>query len=201
MKTRNIFIALLLSMTFLIVYNFSVFSYSCQTVRNDVVRLHILANSDAKQDQELKLKVRDAILTETSLLTDSVSSSEEALYVISNETDALRDIAQKVVNMNGYDYTVKAETVSEYFSTRVYDGITIPAGRYNAVKITIGEGKGKNWWCMMFPSVCIPAAEGNSVEKVFNQKQKNITMNTSEYEVRFRIVEYFEQFKHLISDN
>ena len=201
MKTRNIFTAIILSFTFIIVYNLSAFSYYCQTIRNDVVRLHILANSDSQEDQELKLKVRDAVLSEAELLTESVSSHEEALFIISSETDIICEIARKVINQNGYDYSVSAETVTEYFSTREYDGITIPAGRYNAIRITIGEGKGKNWWCMMFPSVCIPAADGNSIENVFNESQKNVTMNTSEYIIRFRIVEYFEMLKHRFSDD
>ena len=201
MKTRNIFTAIILSFTFIVIYNLSAFSYSCQTIRNDVVRLHILANSDSQEDQELKLKVRDAVLSEAELLTESVLSPEEALCIISSETDIICEIARKVINQNGYDYTVSVETVTEYFSTREYAGITIPAGRYNAIRITIGEGKGKNWWCMMFPSVCIPAADGNSIENVFNESQKNVTMNTSEYIIRFRIVEYFEMLKHRFSDD
>lgn len=195
MKIRNITVAFVLSLTFLIVYNLSAFSYSCQTIRDDAVRLHILANSDSQQDQELKLEVRDAILRQSGVLTQSVDSGNEALTVIGSAIGEIQKIAEEAVNENGYGYKVKAEIVSEYFSTRVYDDITVPAGRYHAVKITIGEGKGQNWWCMLFPSVCIPAAEGNSAEKVFSEEQYRMVKNASEYELRFKFIEYFELLK------
>lgn len=197
---RNLCVAATVSAFFLLFYNISAFSYSCQTVRDDVVRLHILANSDSQEDQQLKLKVRDAILNECPDLFKNAHSADEAQTVLGSGIDNLKNIAEKTVSENGYDYCVSVYLDEEYFTARSYNEVTLPAGKYNALKIIIGNGKGQNWWCVMFPSVCLPAAEGNSIDSVFNDSQKNLVINTSDYEVRFKIMEYIEMIKYRINN-
>lgn len=200
LKFRNLCIATSISIVFLLFYNISVFSYSCQTIRDDVIRLHILANSDSREDQQLKLKVRDAILLECPDIFENTKSTEEAKKIIESQLEELTAITEKTIKENGYKYNVEVYFINEYFTTRVYDDVTLPAGKYLALKIIIGNGEGKNWWCVMFPSVCLPAAESNSIDTVFNNNQKDIVINTSKYEVRFKLLEYIEEIKHVINN-
>lgn len=197
-KFRNMCTASVLSVAFLLLSNLSVFSYNCQTIRNDVIRLHILANSDSDDDQQLKLAVRDNILSEYTDIFENTDNSETAREKLQSELKSLNNIAQKTVSAYGYDYKTEILITDEYFSTRVYDNITMPAGKYTALKIVIGEGEGKNWWCVLFPSICLPAAEGNSVDDVFSISQQNIIGNSDKYEIRFKIFEYIELLKNRI---
>lgn len=199
LKFRNLTIAVTISIAFLVIYNISTFAYSCQTVRDDVIRLHILANSDSEKDQKLKLKVRDAVLAECPGIFDGTVLPENAKEKILPQINTLTEIAKRTIINNGYDYSVNVYLDEEYFTTRVYDDVTMPAGKYLALKIIIGDGKGKNWWCVMFPSLCLPAAEENSIDSVFSETQQDIVINTSKYEVRFKIMEYIEEIKSLIN--
>ena len=201
LKFRNLMIAVSISLTFLLLYNVSTFAYSCQTLRNDVIRLHILANSDSDEDQALKLKVRDAILLQCPGIFDGTVSPENAKEKIEPELDNLQSVAEQIIKENGYDYSVKAYLDEEYFSTRVYEDATMPAGKYLALKVIIGDGNGKNWWCVMFPTLCLPAAEENSADAVFSENEKDIVFNTEKYEVRFKVMEYFEKVKSLINEH
>lgn len=200
-KFRNFTIALSISLAFLLLYNISTFAYSCQTLRSDVIRLHILANSDSDEDQELKLAVRDAVLQQAENIFNGTVTPENAKEKIEPEIENLENIARQVIKENGYNYNVQVYLDEEYFTTRTYDNVTLPAGKYLALKIIIGDGNGKNWWCVMFPSLCLPAAEENSVEAVFNEYEADIVLNTDKYEVRFKLLEYFEKVKALINEN
>lgn len=138
--------------------SFTTFARDCDDVRRSVVRLHILANSDSDDDQKLKLEIRDAILAETADLFESARSKEQAEQGVSKRLKEIEHVAENVIAEQGYDYDAKAELVNMFFETRVYGDTTMPAGRYDAVRVKIGNAKGKNWWCVMFPPMCIPAA-------------------------------------------
>lgn len=196
----NLTVGIIVSMSFLLLYNISTFAYTCQTLRNDVIRLHILANSDSQEDQDLKLKVRDAILNESENIFNGTITPETAKEKIEPELENIKKTAEKIIKINGFDYDVNVYLDNEYFTTRVYENITMPSGKYLALKIIIGEGQGKNWWCVMFPSLCLPAAEENKIDDVFNSKEKDIVCNTEKYEVRFKMVEYFEKIKNIINE-
>lgn len=202
-KHTNLTAGALIGLAFLLIYNISTFAYTCQEIRNDVIRLHIIANSDSQQDQDLKLKVRDAMLCKSPDIFDGTVTPEEAKEKITPEIEKLTEIAQNTVYENGYDYPVKVTLETEYFETRVYDNsVTLPAGKYLALKIVLGSGEGKNWWCVMFPALCLPAAEATDEEKlngVFNAKEKNIVLQSEKYEIRFKIVEYAEMLKDYFS--
>lgn len=187
-------------MTFLLFNNISVFSYNCQSIRNEVIRLHIPANSDSDEDQKLKLKVRDRILAEYSEIFDNTDDSESAKAELEKNLGKIKDTVTETITENGFEYDIEVSISEEYFTTRKYDGITMPSGKYTALKIVIGEGKGKNWWCVLFPAICLPAAEGNKTTDVFNESQSDIMQNTTKYEVKFKIFEYIEELKNKISE-
>lgn len=199
-KQRNLTIAIAISVAFLLLYNIASFAHQCEEVREDVIRLHILANSDSEEDQELKLKVRDAILEEGQELFDGSVTTDNAKEKLEPQLENLRAIAEKVIAENGSDYGATVTLTTEYFDTRSYqDEITLPAGKYLALKIILGEGKGHNWWCVMFPSLCLPAAEktdSETLENVFSENEIKTVSRSEKFEVRFKIVETIEKWKN-----
>lgn len=170
------------------------FETECKEISNEVFRLHILANSDAESDQELKLKVRDKVLEYTESLFENSHSKEEAENAVSDNLQEICNVALKEVRNNGYDYGVTAEITNMYFTTRYYDSYTLPSGMYDALRITIGSGEGHNWWCVMYPSVCISSEENQdkAAKEALNENQYDIVKN-EQYEYKFKIVEIFEK--------
>lgn len=174
------------------------FIKTSQNIRNDVLRLHVLANSDTVEDQDLKLKVRDAVLEEGKDIFGGEINVENAEEKIATEKSRLVDAAENVVKQNGFDYDVDVFVTDEYFGTRSYGDITLPAGNYTAVKVTIGESAGHNWWCVMFPPMCLPAAEDKTdIDMYLSEDEVKVVKCNPEYDVRFKIVEWYEQIKHL----
>ena len=177
-----------------ITFTFCDFSAKCDSIRENVLRLHILANSDSENDQALKLKVRDAVL----------NVSDEVFFGCNNEADAVKaaekmsgfitEVAQNEVYKNGYSYEVRVEIADTWFERRTYDDFTLPAGNYEALRIIIAEGKGHNWWCVMFPAVCIPAVtERNQISDVLTNDETEIVSKPQKYVARFKVVEFFQK--------
>lgn len=180
---------------------FTAFAKECDEIRENVLRLHILANSNSDEDQALKLKVRDKILALDSALFENIDNFTDAKEIAQNSLNKIINIAQQEVYNNGYSYKVNAEVCNMYFNTRDYDGFSMPAGKYDAVRITIGEAKGKNWWCVLYPALCLPAASPkNEMENKLSDEQIDILSNKNSYEFRFASVEFFEKLKHLLFD-
>lgn len=171
------------------------FEASCMDIRDNVLRLHILANSDSHSDQQLKLKVRDAVINESETDFDSCTDLEEALNKAEASIDSIKDTAQRVIAENGYDYSVEVAVGTEFFNTRVYDELTLPAGFYKSLIIKIGDAKGKNWWCVMYPSICVGTATKNDFESAVGDDGAEIAENPIKYQVKFKIVEYYQNFK------
>lgn len=135
------------------------FGQRCGQVREEVLRLHILANSDSEADQAVKLKVRDAVLEATEELFAGAVGLAEARGAAEDSLALIEETARQVLAENGYPgMPVKAEVSRSRFGTREYGETVLPAGEYAAVRITLGEGAGQNWWCVMFPPLCVPAA-------------------------------------------
>lgn len=173
--------------------SFCSFAGACSNIRQDVIRLHVLANSDSEEDQALKLQVRDRVLEETEQLFLSAQDKAEAAELVKKNLPAIQSAARQVVLENGYDYDVEVTFQNEYFTTREYDNFTLPAGRYDAVRVKIGAAQGHNWWCVMFPPLCIPAAESEQkVETVIGVDGKEIISNRPKYEFKFKILEVLE---------
>ena len=174
--------------------SFCSFAGACSNIRQDVIRLHVLANSDSEEDQALKLQVRDRVLEETEQLFLSAQDKAEAAELVKKNLPAIQSAAHQVVLENGYDYDVEVTFQNEYFTTREYDNFTLPAGRYDAVRVKIGAAQGHNWWCVMFPPLCIPAAESEQkVETVIGADGKEIISNRPKYELKFKILEVLEE--------
>lgn len=178
-----------------VIYSVIPFEAQCSELSQDVFRLHILANSDSEADQSLKIKVRDEVLDYTEDLFNSANSKEEAESIISDNLQSISNVAYQTVLDNGYDYVVNAEITNMYFTTRYYEGYTLPSGMYDALRITIGEGEGHNWWCVMYPSICISSAEDkeSKAKEALDDDEYNIVCN-EQYQYKFKVVEIFEKF-------
>ena len=190
---KTIMKALCFGLILSIVFSALYFSAECKTISDSVLRLHILANSDSAGDQALKLKVRDEILKKSGGLLAAASNKEEAERLTAQQMQAIVDDAQEFVYSQGYDYAVTASLLNMPFNTRVYGDIAMPAGNYDALRITIGEGAGHNWWCVMHPPICLPAAEEKQeLSDVLDDGQLQIVENEPQYEIKFKFVEIYE---------
>lgn len=187
--------SLLAALLICFVLNISSFSEECRNIRSKMLRMHVIANSDSEEDQELKLKVRDAVLAEGKEIFDGSVTADDAKSKILPETERLRKAALSVIENEGFSYDVKITVGNEYFNTRTYDNsITLPAGYYTAVKVIIGEGKGHNWWCVMFPPMCLPAASKEcEISDVLEKDEVQIVEGGSKYKFKFKIVEIYEK--------
>ena len=155
------------------------------SIYSDTVRLHILANSDELEDQELKLKLRDAILTEYGENLSVFDSAEDAKSKLSEKLSEIEIFSKDMIKTLGYDYDVSVTLSEEWYDTRDYGDFSLPAGIYASLRIIIGEGAGQNWWCVMFPPLCLDASLADSptysVEEELLIKRK--------YSVKFKILE------------
>ena len=177
-----------------VIYSVIPFQAVCAEIPNDVFRFHILANSDSDEDQVLKLKVRDKVLEKTKILFDTANSKSDAEEFVKANLGTIEEIAQNEVYKNGYNYPVKAEIVNMHFDTRYYESYTLPAGMYDALRITIGNEKGHNWWCVMYPSICISTVdEGKDRAKNALSDDEYSVVTDDKVEYKFFIVELFQK--------
>ena len=166
----------------------------CRQVREDVLRLHVIAASDSEVDQAVKLKVRDAVLREGAAIFDGSVTARDAEKRLTPYLRRLEETADRVLQENGLPYAAAARLVDEFFDVRTYENVTLPAGRYRALKIVLGDGAGKNWWCVMFPPLCLPAATAQTDDyAVFQDGGAHVVQGEPEYAIRFRIVELVEK--------
>lgn len=184
----GIICAMLLSMT--------QFSVLCDDLRENILRLHIIANSDSTEDQALKLKIRDTILNETGDLFLGVTELENAEKQASEHIDEFTQIANRVIKENGFDYSANVILGDCFFETREYETFTLPAGNYRSLIIELGKAEGKNWWCVIFPSVCIPAASSGDLRDSTDEKSAEVAENSDQYIVKFKAVEIYEKIKN-----
>lgn len=162
-------------------------------LEKDVLRLHILANSNSCDDQLLKYAVRDAILEKGSVYFDNVSSCEDAKAVAKSCLPALEEIARETVAEKGYDYTVTAEFEKIPFDERTYEDVTMPAGVYDAVRICIGEAEGQNWWCVMYPPLCLPAAAEEDTDEYFTEDEKEMLTKPQKFRCKLKFLEWLSE--------
>lgn len=196
-KTLKIFVPLFLVFVFMFSY-IAPFIETSENISDQVFRLHILANSDSAEDQQLKLKVRDEILKKGETVFAFSNSLEETIELCKNNIALFQQTAEQCLKDNGSDYEVKVYVDKEYFNTREYDEITLPSGIYNALKIEIGQGKGHNWWCVMFPAICLSGVTDDELNKYLSEDEQKLVNSDSKYEVRFKIVEIYEKVKSKI---
>lgn len=156
-----------------------------RSISSSLVRLHVIAHSDSEAEQALKLRVRDAVLEYLAPALAEVSTQEEARSVIEGELPGIRRAAALV--SEGREVTVTLSR--ESYPTRRYDGFTLPAGEYQSLRVTLGRGQGRNWWCIVFPPVCLPASQGDTVSQVMAPEDYALVSGEEGYELRFRAVE------------
>lgn len=169
----------------------------CNDIRQSVVRLHILANSDTEADQALKLTVRDAVTSAAAGWLDGAADADEALQLAENALPQLQAAAEAALRAADSTQSVHAEVCRMYFPTREYAAengtVTLPAGMYDAVRLTLGEGKGHNWWCVVFPPMCLgAAADEKQLGDVLSPDEERFVTGGSRYTVRFWLIEQIE---------
>ena len=173
-------------------------------IYESVVRLHVLANSDSDEDQALKLKVRDSVIKFTDELLSDCEARDEAAVLMGENLEGFEKVANSVLIENGSDQRAKVVFGEEYYPTRVYEDAAFPSGKYLSLQIKIGKAEGKNWWCVLFPPICLSAAskKDESLENGFiaagltGEQYRIITESNTDggkYEIRFKILEIFEE--------
>ncbi len=169
---------------------------------DQMIRLHVLANSDSEADQALKLQVRDRLLSEVSALTACASSLDDAVQILCQHAPRLQALAKSYVQDAGYDYPVTIRFSPEHYEVRQYQDFTLPAGEYLSLRVEIGKAEGQNWWCVLFPPLCTGAAEAREemVEAGFTQNQIRILTESDnpKYVLRFKAVEWYAAMREEI---
>lgn len=171
-------------------------------LENSIFRLHVIANSDSKEDQDLKYIVRDNLIAYMNELSINATNKEEAIEIAKEHTDEFYNIAKKTITDNGYNYDVTVEIGNFDFPTKHYGDISIPAGYYDALRVKIGEAQGQNWWCVMFPPLCfvnvtsgiVPDESKELLESELNEEEYDIISNkdSSEIKFKFKIIELLQ---------
>lgn len=199
--SKKIKISVTVGIVVAILFSICSFAKTSEEIRSDVLRLHVIANSDTSVDQNLKLRLRDYILQEGKDIFNGSINVENAVEKIEPVLPELEKSAKAFMNQAGFDYDVKISLSNEYFTTRTYETVTLPAGKYLALRVVIGSGEGHNWWCVMFPPMCVPAADKkDEIENVFSEKEIKLVESKPKYEPRFKVVEIYEQLKEIISE-
>ncbi len=196
-KTVKLCFAVALSLCFAFIIAFSVSVARMQNrfdeeLYGNVIRLHILANSDSEFDQQAKIQIKNRVVDHISQLTCGAQSAEDAADIIMANKDKINEYVQTVAQELGYDYEVSTDFSDEKYPVRYYSGFAFPAGTYKSLRINLGNGIGKNWWCVLYPSICVAP-----VDEVDELLQKNgISDETvryicedEKYILRFRFLE------------
>jgi stage II sporulation protein R len=173
-----------------------------QELADSVIRFHVIANSDSAEDQALKLQVRDRVLAQTQEFYPENATRDEAEAALQAHLALLEETGRQVVAEQGYDYPVSARLEECWFPTKEYDGFSLPAGNYTALRIVIGEGTGQNWWCVAFPPLCLGAASETVEEAAaagyFSAEQAALVTEENEgYVLKFKSLELLGQLQGL----
>ena len=170
-------------------------------IANSVFRLHVIANSDTPEDQNLKYKVRDNLLDYMNKICKNTKTKQEAISIVEKNKDTFEQIASNTIKEQGYDYPVKINIGNFEFPTKNYGDISLPAGYYDALRVEIGESKGQNWWCVMFPPLCfvdissgvVPEESKELMEDNLSEEEFALVSNQSDNEIqfKFKLLEFF----------
>lgn len=164
-------------------------------ISSSLVRLHVIAASDETAEQELKLRVRDNVLEYLTPVLDKAESPEEAQRIINGELTSIKAAAEACAEGRSVSVTLG----QEYYPTREYEGFTLPAGQYQSLRVILGEGKGHNWWCVVFPPLCVSAAEQHKALDAMSEPERGLITEADGYELRFRIVELWGELMELLN--
>lgn len=201
-KLKRVFLLVSLLFIYILVFFISYATTVTSDLSNSVFRLHVIANSNSAEDQNLKYLVRDALLKYMSSICRNVNTKEEAMEIAKNNIKKFQEIAETVIIENGYNYSVCVEIGNYSFPTKKYGDISLPAGIYDALRVKIGNASGENWWCVMFPSLCFVDVSSGYVPEVSKQNlQENllpeeynlISSNNINFKIKFKLIELFEK--------
>lgn len=181
-KIKSFFIIFLLFFIYTFICAFSYVNAVSNNISKNVLRLHVIANSDTEADQNLKYKVRDEILKYMNSICVNCKTKDEAIQILNDNKEKFEEIALNTIIKEGYNYDVTQKIGNFYFPTKTYGDIVFPAGNYDALRIEIGEAKGKNWWCVMFPSLCFVDISNGIVPDNSKEELKN-TLTEEEYSI------------------
>ena len=168
---------------------------------SQVIRLHVLANSDSEEDQALKLEVRDRVLETTSALLAGETEPQAAAVLLNQHLDDIAQTAAQEISAQGHDDRVEVRLEQTWFPTRQYQGISLPAGNYLALRVLIGAAEGHNWWCIVFPPVCLSAVQSEQVEEAMSVEDYALITRQDGYELRFRTVELWGELLEKLEEH
>ena len=202
-KLKFIFTLTILFSIYIFICAYSYVNAVSSNLSDNVFRLHVIANSDSEKDQNLKYIVRDALIEYMETLSQNCSSKEDVIKIANNHIEDFKQIAENTIKNQGYSYTVNVEIGNFEFPTKIYGDVSFPAGYYDALRIKIGEAKGQNWWCVMFPPLCfvdvttgiVPEESKQELESNLNDEEYQIISDTesSDIKFKFKLIEFFEQ--------
>ena len=164
------------------------------SLSSSLVRLHVIAVSDDEYEQALKLRVRDGVLSYISPKLRDVKSAQQAQEIIKNELDGIKAAAESSAEGRSVEVTLS----QEYYPTRNYEKFSLPAGKYQSLRVILGEGEGHNWWCVVFPPLCISAAEQEQAVESMSEDMRGIVTEEDGREYKFRILELWGELMELI---
>ena len=169
---------------------------------SQVIRLHVLANSDSEEDQALKLEVRDRVLETTSALLAGETEPQAAAVLLNQHLDDIAQTAAQEISAQGHDDRVEVRLEQTWFPTRQYQGISLPAGNYLALRVLIGAAEGHNWWCVVFPNLCLPAVSERALEaSTLTPGQISLLQEEeTSYVFRFKTLEFLQSLKHRLME-
>ncbi len=167
-------------------------------LQEEIIRLHVVAASDSEEDQALKLQVRDAVVEYLDAALESIPTKAEAMAYLEDHLDEIADAANRVIEAAGLSDKVKVTLLQEKFNTRDYDSFSLPAGVYDSLRIVIGQGQGHNWWCVVFPSLCLPqeSFEAEAAGSGFSDTLTETLQREEGYEVRFWLLDCIGQIRN-----
>lgn len=178
------------------------FGEECSFIRENTLRLHILANSDSPADQALKLKIRDAVLSHSGELFSGCDTRQKMVSAAQEQLSDIQRIAEQTAMHNGYDLPVTVSVTDMFFETRRYDNVLLPAGTYTAVRIELGEAAGKNWWCVLYPPLCVSAAQAGFTEEEAQISDSLLQQEElPRYRVRLAVVEWWESLCRWVKES
>lgn len=205
-KNSKVKMVIILSFLLFLYTTICAFSYA-QTVSTDisnsVFRLHVIANSDSKEDQDLKYKVRDSLINYMNSICSNCENKQDAINLVTEHKEDFKQIALDTIKANGYSYDVNISIGNFSFPTKDYGDISLPAGFYDALRVEIGEAKGQNWWCVMFPPLCfvdvssgvVPEESKEELENNLSEEEYALVSNDSDVKIqfKFKLLEFFNQ--------
>lgn len=200
-KVKNSLILLFLLFLYVSISAVSYVNAVSSDIEQSVFRLHVIANSDSKEDQDLKYKVRDNLIAYMNNLCTDVTSKEEAIELANIHKDDFLQIAEQTIEENGCSYPVSVEIGNFSFPTKDYGDVSLPAGYYDALRVKIGDATGQNWWCVMFPPLCfvnvssgiVPDESKELIKQELNDEEYSIVTKEDSSEIKFKIglIEWF----------